>query len=1267
MQHHERTGGVDRYGYKPRDPDLRKAIQDAADETDTSPSEAQRESGQYRKGKFHLHGMEISIETPRGAERSGTNRIGVPWTVRMPHHYGYIRRTKSEADSDHVDCFIGPHPESELVFVVDQQTPGERFDEHKVMFGFLTEREARQGYHDSYSNGWRGFRDITSMTIRQFRAWLSDGKTGKPIASQVSRYAKDWDESNVSRDASGRFAKVPSVDRTIYDGEEGADFRKKAESWARRELSGKSFVNVDTGKTITISRRGIRKTLAHLPDELPALALSTLPSLLKTSELLKTETPRRSNAQIHAVHYFAGELDIDGERHSTQIKVREDGNGHFYYDQHVVKRIKKGSSYKPGAGDKSPVDPTDEPNNSIDPDDDEVNEKYAREGECDWITIGSQDSDGGRRGGAPVCVKGGKIAKGPKGLKGRTLKGLSRQSVGSKRRQDIREAAKLHEVDAGELSEMVDAVWPEMKELHQEREDFKQLVRQRSGLTEADVWSIENSYRDHSTVTGLDQVADELAMDYPQWFSPGDDPSEVVWEMLREGKGEAPPKHDESVIRAAVERLQTPVGAGAGKDTGTWVEGEHIPFRRHGEVDRSTLADQFNRALYASGRQGKLFGDDTRQKAFDWKEYQHPRDADGKFASKGEGAPNRPESKILKLLKGDTLSPEDIAEQLELDDGDVREQLESLVKDGLIESHRSRSGELFWASDQEDDPDDTDHETEEGTDHDDDGDDGTDEGKNHTDEPSGTTNPRDEAESSSDDSSEYDFARTSAIPNVGEDLKGSARHKVNAWRSLEEAEENGTAAEFVTKAQLFKNEPPNLVVHADDNPLTALTMSIALSKFPAKPGYGSKRRRALVDEEENRKDRRQYLEVYRRIKERAEELSGREDNPEQAANQLRASIRSEIERLRKDPLDPGNNTANSLISMHKSLQWGRWSAKSSVYNKLEEFAKQIDDNYSTLEPADRMERVTDHAKDLIEGKSLNKSFALESGSKNGAQRFKPADAYVRRAERVGGPDISHQIRSANEATQYMVDSMGMRGVQWGNSVTDDERQHHATMSAEAFADLTDILGLTPADASLDGELGLAIGARGHGTAMAHYEPGSKVINLTRKNGVGSLAHEWGHFFDHHIAGGRVSVDGGDYYSQHTSSTRFERDEDGRLKQQDGQLVSTDLSDDEIWKSYAALRKSWNSSGFRKRLGEAVSQSVRDGSVSKSKRSYWTSNEEMFARSFERFIQRKLESQGRKNTYLAGVSGHEFWPTDSEVDEMTPHFEAIFEAYRSRNA
>ena len=65
---------------------------------------------------------------------------------------------------------------------------------------------------------------------------------------------------------------------------------------------------------------------------------------------------------------------------------------------------------------------------------------------------------------------------------------------------------------------------------------------------------------------------------------------------------------------------------------------------------------------------------------------------------------------------------------------------------------------------------------------------------------------------------EYIYARQSSVPNIGEDISGSARHVRNAWRGLEEAEKAGTAANLVTRDQLFKNEPLNLMASIDERP-----------------------------------------------------------------------------------------------------------------------------------------------------------------------------------------------------------------------------------------------------------------------------------------------------------------------------------------------------------------------------------------------------------------------------------------------------------------
>jgi hypothetical protein len=109
-------------------------------------------------------------------------------------------------------------------------------------------------------------------------------------------------------------------------------------------------------------------------------------------------------------------------------------------------------------------------------------------------------------------------------------------------------------------------------------------------------------------------------------------------------------------------------------------------------------------------------------------------------------------------------------------------------------------------------------------------------------------------------------------------------------------------------------------------------------------------------------------------------------------------------------------------------------------------------------------------------------------------------------------------RAGEDVTaQRLMDDFGFRGVNFGRWVPDNERQLHLNHAFDSFHDLAEILGVPPQAMSLNGMLGIAFGAQGGGKALAHFVPGVNEINITRTNGAGSLAHEWGHAIDHYFA------------------------------------------------------------------------------------------------------------------------------------------------------
>jgi len=152
---------------------------------DHAPTEAQKKAGNYSKDHLSVHGLDIAIENAKGKMRRGVDKDGKPWAVRLPAHYGYIKRSEG-ADGDHVDCYLGPHLKSPNVFVVDQLNADTgKFDEHKCFLGFGSKAQVRRAYHAAFSDGKSHERlgNISEMPIDKFKGWLARGDTTKPLAA----------------------------------------------------------------------------------------------------------------------------------------------------------------------------------------------------------------------------------------------------------------------------------------------------------------------------------------------------------------------------------------------------------------------------------------------------------------------------------------------------------------------------------------------------------------------------------------------------------------------------------------------------------------------------------------------------------------------------------------------------------------------------------------------------------------------------------------------------------------------------------------------------------------------------------------------------------------------------------------------------------------------------------------------------------------------------------------------------------------------------
>ena len=127
----------------------------------------------------------------------------------MNNTYGYIRGTKG-VDGDHIDVFLGPDMNSDMVYVVDQVNTDGSFDEHKVMIGFSSLEDARSAYLSNYEDGWQGLGNITGVALDEFKKWI-DSSTRK--TKSFSEYKGIKREEDI---APRKVKKLSLVDKDDY-------------------------------------------------------------------------------------------------------------------------------------------------------------------------------------------------------------------------------------------------------------------------------------------------------------------------------------------------------------------------------------------------------------------------------------------------------------------------------------------------------------------------------------------------------------------------------------------------------------------------------------------------------------------------------------------------------------------------------------------------------------------------------------------------------------------------------------------------------------------------------------------------------------------------------------------------------------------------------------------------------------------------------------------------------------------------------------------
>ena len=208
----------------------------------------------------------------------------------------------------------------------------------------------------------------------------------------------------------------------------------------------------------------------------------------------------------------------------------------------------------------------------------------------------------------------------------------------------------------------------------------------------------------------------------------------------------------------------------------------------------------------------------------------------------------------------------------------------------------------------------------------------------------------------------------------------------------------------------------------------------------------------------------------------------------------------------------------------------------------------------------------------------------------------------------------------------IVEKYKLKGFEFGNWLSNDERYDNLIATNESLVFLAWLF--KSQNLGFNCMVGIAFGARGKGKALAHYEPGLNMINLTKMKGAGTLAHEYGHAIDYNF---------GRYIDQHTKYSALSGGSvPGRRPLIDNVNSSLRAMVNEIVDYPFAIGRKWCD--------------------------YWGERTEVFARMFEEYIAHQLNKINQKNHYLARPLKYYYsdsvYLTADEFKPLIPKFNAL---------
>lgn len=228
--------------------------------------------------------------------------------------------------------------------------------------------------------------------------------------------------------------------------------------------------------------------------------------------------------------------------------------------------------------------------------------------------------------------------------------------------------------------------------------------------------------------------------------------------------------------------------------------------------------------------------------------------------------------------------------------------------------------------------------------------------------------------------------------------------------------------------------------------------------------------------------------------------------------------------------------------------------------------------------------------------------------------------------------------------EVLLKEFGIKAFEYGHWTNQNDRLDFLSGAEASLADIKKCTGLSSIGFN---KIGIAYGARGlGGRAAAHFEPDTFMINLTKHHGFGSLAHEYGHALDY-LFGGYVEPVKESFALSLGRSTATKPDNNygaGSLRKLMYDVLQAAIFDNNggYSQSYQRLKKTFAGA------------------------EYWFRRNEIFARTFEQYIQIKLHEKKIANLMLTKRKYEDAcYLTNVDIIRVYPKMEKLIKAMAAR--